>query len=240
MCLNDKELLFRNRLSDDYNKILTLSAFMLAKKKNHRLPLSVKPKDDVLLDSNENLNRRIAMLHDKNFPESFKEASNVWNLICMNEDPTFRLLRIRTLQIIIESLIELFELDQVPDWLQRLNTLDPNSFDTEWYNLFYLVKSNVSEAELVEPLRSIFEILCLNYDDNDPSKNEQRDRLNVLRELRSQLFQDTWQDNVESLLLDLSQVKIAEPLPLIHSPKPKQSFTIMGMKCEGVSIPLNE
>jgi hypothetical protein len=104
------------------------------------LESAMKKKGDQLVESNENLNKASALLLHKEFPEAIVEAGRVWKVVCVNEGVLLRNTRIRSLQIMIEGMIEIMDLDNMPDWLQHLKTLDPNSLDTEWLELFNLVK----------------------------------------------------------------------------------------------------
>jgi hypothetical protein len=92
-----------------------------------------------LVESNEQLQKAAKHLLCKEFSEVIDETRWVWKVMRMNEGRLLRSTRVRTIQIMIESMIKIRDLDQMLKCLQHLRTIDANNFDTEWLELYYLV-----------------------------------------------------------------------------------------------------
>jgi hypothetical protein len=45
------------------------------------------------------------------------EAIRVWKLVGVNEEPLLRGTRVKSLQVMIEAMIEIRDLDDMPSWL---------------------------------------------------------------------------------------------------------------------------
>jgi hypothetical protein len=117
-------------------------------RKISRLEAAMKKRVDSLVELNEQLQKVVNHLLCKEFSEPMAEAGRVWRAVCMNDDPLLRSTRIRTLQIMIESMIEIRDLDQISKYLQHLRTIDTSSFDTEWLELYYLKAMNVEDEKI--------------------------------------------------------------------------------------------
>jgi hypothetical protein len=95
---------------------------------------------------------------------------------------------------------------------------------------------NVENEELEENLNMTYDIHRSTIDDWDPIKRELRDRINQIREVRSQLHQDTWNNRLKEKILNIGEKNHWRTPELIH--KPNEISLVMGMKVEIETIPL--
>jgi hypothetical protein len=103
-----------------------------------------------LFEKDEDINRATQLMLNRNYEEAINEAYKVWTVIMTIEKPEVIFAKIKILQIMIESTLNivLSDLRDAEGWLEILNNLDNNGIMTSILNIKMMIRKHVEKEEI--------------------------------------------------------------------------------------------
>jgi hypothetical protein len=103
-----------------------------------------------LFEKDEDINRATQLMWNRDYEEAINEACKVWTVIMITEKPEVIFAKIKVLQIMIESTLNIVLSDtkDAEGWLEIPNKLDNNGIMTSILNIKMMIRKNVEKEEI--------------------------------------------------------------------------------------------